>query len=301
MKEFIKNESGTVIVLVAFSMSIFIAFLAVVLDFGSLYLEKNRLQKIADASALAGAQELPSNYLRAREQTMKAISLNGGNPDDFRIDTNSTYTMLEVTTNKKGTLFFANTLGITEPIIEVKARVELHTLESGKGVIPLGVQPSTNLAFGSVQVLKVSDSANGNFGAVALTGSGAREYETDLSYGYAFELRVGSLLNTQTGQLAGPTKRAIDQRLTQCPNATYLNYPPGCSRVVLIPIYEPVSIDQNQVKQVRIVGFGAFFLENVSSTNEGAEVTGRFIKATYSGDSSADKQNFGTFSFKMTQ
>ncbi|WP_428911921.1 pilus assembly protein TadG-related protein [Niallia sp. Krafla_26] len=300
MKAFSKNEDGAVIVLVALSMTVFIGFLALVIDMGSLYLEKNRLQKIVDAAALAGAQELPSHFSKAKVEIDKTIQLNNSNPNNFSINTNADYTMIEVTGTKKATFYFAKALGFDEPDITAKARVELQALTSGKGAIPLGVQPTTNLSFGTLQVLKVSDSANGNFGAIALTGPGAKDYKTDLTNGYQFELKIGQILNTQTGQLAGPTKEAVDKRIASCPNATYLTYPTGCSRVVLIPIYEPVQTDQNQIKQVRIVGFGTFFLEGVSSTSGGAEVTGRFIRYSQSGESSSNQKDYGTYSFKLT-
>jgi hypothetical protein len=301
MKTFIKKEDGAAIVIVAFSMTIFVGFLALVLDMGSLYLEKSRLQKIVDASTLAGAQELPGHYTKALEEVQKTIQLNKGEPADFTTSTNQAFTMIEVTGKKKGTLYFAKALGIEEPIIEAKAKVELQPLTSGKGAIPLGVQPTMNLSFGTLQTLKVSESASGNFGAIALTGPGAKDYETDLKNGYTFNLAINTILNTQTGQLAGPTKRAVEARIALCPNATYLNYPSNCERVALIPVFEAVQIDQNQIKQVRVVGFATFFLEGVSSTSSGAEVTGRFIHMAYSGETGQNQANYGTYGFKLTQ
>ncbi|WP_180994376.1 pilus assembly protein TadG-related protein [Bacillus sp. Marseille-P3661] len=301
MKPFLKQQEGAVIVLVALMMSIFVGFLALVMDMGSIYLEKNRLQKIADAAALAGAQELPNYYSQAEQEVQNAIHLNGGDLTNFTMTTNQSYTMLEVIVSKKATFYFAKALGINEPIVQANARVELQPLSAGKGAIPLGVQPSSDLSFGSLQTLKVSDSATGNFGAIALTGPGAKDYETDLKYGYEFDLKVGTILNTQTGQLAGPTKRAIEHRISLCPNSTYLNYTNDCSRIVLVPIFESIQIDQNQIKQVKVVGFATFFLESVSSTSTGAVVTGRFINETHAGQSSSTQANFGTYSFKLTQ
>ncbi|OIJ11055.1 hypothetical protein BKP37_16730 [Anaerobacillus alkalilacustris] len=301
MKTFLKEESGSVIILVVLCMTVFIGSIAFVIDMGSLYLEKNRLQKIVDAAALAGAQELPSSETKARQEVYKTIELNDDDLKQFTTSINSDSTLIEVSGEKQGTLFFAKVLGLREPTIKASAVVQLQPLTTGKGSIPLGVQPSMNLSFGSLQTLKVSDSAYGHFGAIALTGPGAKDYETDLKNGYEFDLTVGITLNTQTGQLAGPTRRAVLDRISRCPNATYLNYPPNCSRVVLIPIYEPVQTDQKQIKQVKVVGFGSFFLEDVATTSEGAEVTGRFIQFSQLGTSSPNQVNYGTFGFKLVQ
>ncbi|MBU9711583.1 TadE/TadG family type IV pilus assembly protein [Evansella tamaricis] len=295
-KSFLKNEDGSVIVIVAFCMSIFIACTALVVDFGSLYLEKSRLQKIVDAAVLAGAQELPSNRNRAVQEINKTILANNGDLDDFHISLSNNNTVVEVIGNKKGTLFFAKALGITEPKIEAKARIQLEALIAGTGAIPLGVQPTSNLSFGMLQTLMVTDSTNGNFGAVALTGSGASSFEADFTNGYTHELSVNTVLRTETGQMAGPTSRAVSSRISKCSNATYLNYPKNCPRVVLLPVIEPISN-----REVRVVGFATFFLENVSSNNQGAAVTGRFIEMTYPGTTGVTQTSFGTFGYRINQ
>jgi Flp pilus assembly protein TadG len=293
------NEDGAAAVLVVFGMTVFIGIIALVLDMGSLYLEKNRLQKIVDAAALSGAQELPLSISKSQQEANKTIVLNDEDPNLFQVE--SSETKIQVTGRKKGQLFFANALGIENPIVEATARVELFSLSSGIGAIPLGVQPTMDLTYGTMQTLKVSDSATGNFGAIALTGPGAKDYETDLTNGYGFEIKVNDILNTQTGQLAGPTKRAVESRLSLCPNSTYMSYPSNCARVVLIPVFEPVQTNQNQIKQVKVVGFASFFLEGVSSTSQGAEVTGRFINAVHNGESDSNLTNYGAYSFKLTQ
>jgi len=282
-------------------MTVFMALLALVIDAGSLYLEKAQLQKIVDASALAGAQELPANPGNSRAEINKTIQYYNENPNDFTVTFNESHTSIEVTGSKTGTLFFAKSLGFEQPKIKAKSKVALYPLTSVKNAIPLGIQPSADLQFGSLQSLKVSDSAYGNFGAIALTGPGAKDYETDFKNGYQFDLKVGTILNTQTGQLSGPTTRAVDYRLSSCPDATYLDYPKDCSRVVMVPIFEAIQTQQNQVKQVKVVGFGSFFLEGVSSTKEGAVVTGRFIGRVTSGETSANQTDYGTYSIKLTR
>ncbi|MBD8069124.1 Tad domain-containing protein [Bacillus sp. PS06] len=301
MKRLLKNENGQVIILVTLWLTIFLACTALVVDVGSLYLEKSRLQNIVDASTLAGAQELPANFIKAQAEAVNTIIANNGNPNNFSIETNTTHTMIEVRGRITGTLFFATALGIDEPIIEASARVELQPLTAVTGAIPLGILHSTTMNFGTKVALKVSDSANGNFGAIALTGPGAKNYETDLTYGYGAQLYVGELLNTETGKMANPTVNAISKRISDCPNATYLNYSQGCSRVVIVPIYVPVQGTSQKIDQVRIVGFGTFFIDHVTSTSVGAAVEGYFIRSNHSGDSAPGQHDYGTYSYKLTR
>ena len=301
MKKILKQEDGAVIVLVVLLMTVFLGSLALVIDIGSIYLEKNRLQKMTDAAVLAGAQELPSNFDKARIAVAETITLNGGEPSNFHVSTNEENTVLEVTGFITGKLYFAKLFGVNDPDISATAKVTLHGLTSGKGAIPLGISTSQNLAFGTHQVLKVSESASGNFGAIALTGPGAKLFETDLTYGYGFELKVNDVLNTETGKMASPTVRAVQHRVNKCPQATYDHYAPDCARLVLIPVIEPVEVRSNQIKQVKVVGFATFFLEGVSSTNEGAEVSGRFVQFTQEGGNSHVQPNYGTYGMKLSQ
>ncbi|MCU9613531.1 Tad domain-containing protein [Caldibacillus lycopersici] len=301
MKSILQREDGAITLLTVFAMVVMLALMALVIDIGSLYLEKSKMQNIADAATLAGIQEMPNDYEQAKTEIKKTIQANGGNPDEYTISTNDNFTRIDVAGSKIGTLFFAKALGISEPTIQAMARAELLPLTTGKGAIPLGIQPNMDFTFGTFMKIKVSDSASGNFGAIALTGPGAKNYETDLTNGYQFDLSVGTILNTETGKMAGPTERAVNARIAKCPNATYLDYPTNCSRVVLVPIFEPVSINQNQIKQVKVVGFASFFLENASSTSSGAEVSGRFISVAMVGESSSEQTNYGTYSIKLTK
>jgi Flp pilus assembly protein TadG len=52
-KLLLSNEEGSIAILVAFLLTIFIGFMGLAVDFGYAYLQKTRLQKVADAEALA--------------------------------------------------------------------------------------------------------------------------------------------------------------------------------------------------------------------------------------------------------
>lgn len=57
---FIKNEDGTALVLVAVLMVGLMGCAALVIDVGTMYSTKAKLQKAADAAALAAARKLPN-------------------------------------------------------------------------------------------------------------------------------------------------------------------------------------------------------------------------------------------------
>lgn len=65
MRTFFRNENGTTAVMTAILMTLLLMFCALVVDIGSVSLERSRLQNAVDAAALAAAQDLPDTYSAA--------------------------------------------------------------------------------------------------------------------------------------------------------------------------------------------------------------------------------------------
>lgn len=300
--KFARNEQGTVAVLVALSMMVLIGLTAIVIDGGRLFLEQSRLQKAIDAAVLAGAQELPTRPDLARQQAEQAASANGISVNEIVLTFENGNTLIRAQTARTEPLTFGNALGFSSSNVEAKAAVQLRPLTSAIGVIPLGVDYSRQLSFGDPVVMKAGEADVGNFGALALSGPGADHYEEDLHNGSQSEISVGDILDTQTGNLVGPTIQGLEDRMAACSDGsvTYYNYPPDCPRVVLVPVYKPIG-NSHQLKQVEVVGFASFFIESVGDPNEGAEVVGRFIQTAYSGSSSSDTGDYGTYGYKLIE
>ncbi|OIJ15661.1 hypothetical protein BKP35_01305 [Anaerobacillus arseniciselenatis] len=295
-----KEEKGAVTLLVAFMMVVFIGITAVVIDGGHLYLKKSTLQKAVDAAALAGAQELPTNYQRAIKEAYSTLEKNNVRTSDVNITFSNKHTMINVSVIKTVPLFYGGFFGYENVDVKANGTVQLQTLTSAIGTVPLGVKNDTDLSFGDTAYLKVGDSTIGNFGALALTGTGASNFEADLKEGYKHEVFVGEKLGTQTGNIVGPTQRAIEDRIKRCPmkDATYTNHPSVCPRIVMVPVFEPVKTERNQIREVKVIGFASFFIEGMDGNDV---VVGRFIENTFAGSMDPTAENFGTYSFKIVQ
>lgn len=293
-----KEEKGSVVVLFALAMVVFLVFFALVADGGNLYAEKRKLQKSADFSALAGVQNLPQRPDKAHQAAVYTAEQN--NLTSSKVSFNSTNTIITVEAEKTVPLFFANTLGFSDPKIQVRSKARIAPLTSRKGVIPLGVQSTFPLSFGTRVKLKVGPAdTSSEFGALALSGTGASNYEHDLTYGYSSAISVGQTIPVQTGNIAGPTQKAIQKRMMDCPYhgaATYLDYPDNCPLVVAVPVYQ-----NNGSGFVKVVGFASFFLESVGPINEGSPIIGRFLRSVYQGESSDTNADFGAYSIKLVK
>ncbi|WP_071394553.1 pilus assembly protein TadG-related protein [Bacillus tuaregi] len=264
MKAFLRNEAGQVMVFVAILMTVFIGFLALVVDFGSLYLEKSRLQKTADAAALASGQELPGNNQRAMEEAIRSIQLNDENPDNFSIILKDQPTAIEVHGSKKVSLYFAKLFGVSEQTITATARVELEAgppIKSATNTVPLGFPKLNYLKYGSSVIFFGKETVHINYSGKSNT------FKEELENGFKGNISVNKVYETYNGNQLGNIKTAIDDRIGDCPHATYRHYPSGCKRVVLVPLYESLPNSDN----VRIVGFASFFLKSVSNTSADVE------------------------------
>ena len=279
-RQIIKDEQGFVLVLISLAMSVILGFTALITDFGLLSLNKNRLVNACDAAALAGASQLPdTNAATTMAQSYANSNAVTSNLNITVTDNNK----IEVSAAKEVPFVFARILGLTSGTVQAKSAAKYGGIRGMNGVAPLAI-PDQPYQFAVEYTLKISpDDPNilgpGNFGALSLGGSGADMYRESLKYGYQGLLEVGDMVNTETGNVSGPTKDGVQYRLNQCQdNCTPTNYRANCPKILYIPIYQPPTDTSDQVKQVKIVGFAAFMLSDVPGNGNNSQVSGYFLR-----------------------
>jgi hypothetical protein len=301
LKNLILNENGNSLILMAFSMIGLLLAAGIAIDGGTIYMTKSELQKVANSSVLSGAQELVNNDTRVTEIVNEVVSKHGKDIKivNLQIDINRKVT---IKLEKEVTLAFMKIIGNETATIDANAAAELGIMGRATGAVPLGIDENIQLDFYKEYKLKVDSSGveYGNFGVLALGEVGAKTYEYNLRNGYDKELKVGDVLDTQTGNVAGKTRSVIDERVNGCyENPRDVNLR-NCSRVVLIPVYTPEKIDQNQLKQVKIKGFAYFYITNPMSSTD-TSITGIFIKRTGTGFEEPNASDRGAFSIRLTE
>lgn len=283
LKRLKKNEQGNAIVLVTLALGGLLLIVGLVIDGGHLFMTKSHLQKTANAAALSGAQEIPNSDADVNNVVDRIIEEHGetGTQNQVNLDVEH---QLEVELSKDVPLFFSKLFGIENVPIHVNAKAALNPMAKAKGAVPLGIDESVELNYGETYSLKVDagDSEAGNFGVLELGGPGANTYGDNLMNGFDESIEIGDIIDTQTGNIAGKTQEAINDRIDNCP------YPAGeyehrdCSRVMLVLVYEPYNHTSNQMKQVKITGFAYFYVtERMSNTDD--SINGIFIKRTGTG------------------
>lgn len=301
MKNLLTKEDGNAIVLLAFGLAAMIAMIGLVIDAGHLFMLKSHLQKTANAAALSGAQEIPNGEAAVQGIVNEILSSHNEGTSLVQSSIKNS-SELNVVLEKNVPVFFSSLFGIENVPIKTEAKAALKPMGEAKGAVPLGIEESVNLQYGQTYQLKVDagDSTVGNFGILALEGPGAKLYRENLMYGFDQPLKVGDILNTQTGNIAGATRDAVKYRVDGC------QQPPGeydqrdCSRVMLVIVYQNIST-KTQLKSIKVTGFAYFYLtDQMDSTDD--SIKGVFIKRAGAGTAETSAPlDRGAYAIKLTK
>lgn len=116
------QESGVVIVLVAFMLTIILGAAALAIDLGSFYKAQRQAQAAADAGALAAVQDLPANPTQAAADGTTYASTNY--PDatsTVQTNYNGNLKQVKVTVNAQSPAFFGRFFGLTSANVSASA------------------------------------------------------------------------------------------------------------------------------------------------------------------------------------
>lgn len=283
------DERGVAVAMVAITLTVLLGIAALGVDAGLLYLERVELLNATDAAALAGVQELPDRPSTARQRAVDYAVRNGVSADLVQVEVKPGNTIIVVTAQRSVPLYFARVLGWDRASVAARSAAKVGNAKGLRRAAPFLIERQP-FVFNKQYTLKTGagpsgDPYSGNYGAGALGGSGASRYEDNIKYGYDGWLQVGDWINTEPGNMAGPTARGVKYRIDQDPGCTPEANTPDCTRVVFVPIAD--SLDVNGRKPVQIVGFAAFYLEGTMVDGNGTgqtSVIGRFLRMATDAD-----------------
>ncbi|WP_051275885.1 pilus assembly protein TadG-related protein [Desulfovirgula thermocuniculi] len=283
------EERGGAAVLVALAMTCLLGFGALVTDLGRYYLAGQQLANAVDAAALAGAGELAqSGSEQSAVEAARQVALANGAPQEtLEVGVSPGppgEKVVRVQAKRRVDFFLARVLGFGAAEARAQAAASACGVYALTGVAPLLVARQ-DFRFGELYTLKYGDPFTpGNFGALALGGRGACNYERNLIYGYPGRVAVGDYVTTEPGNMSGPTFYALRQRLAMCSGGcTPERLEPGCPRVLIVPLFDPALPPRGR-DEVRVEGFAAFFVDQADAARD--EIRGRFLRYAVEGEGS---------------
>lgn len=257
LRQLKSEEHGQALVFFVGIFAILLAVMAFVVDVGSVYVEKAKLQNAVDAAALAGAYDLP----KTTEATSSADAYfdSNGYTDIVPIispDTDS----VTVTAANRVDYSFAHVVGLSSANVAASATATISPADGVTGVIPVGIVQQ-KFDIGKEYILKEGggDGSNGNFGGLdfgtltsfknsTFKGGGADLFQNLITKGYDQPIYVNEKVKTETGAMTGKS-------FTK-------------DKIAFIPIVD--SMDVNGKKEVTILGFAAFKIKSYSEEETGS-------------------------------
>ena len=276
-KKFLRNEKGSVLPLVSLSIVALLSMSALIIDLGGLFVTKTHLKKAANASALSAGQELVTSTTAV--ETIIDQILDAHNESDSLLERSIDLgSSVRVSLRREVPLTFAKLLGFDRVTVEAASAAQILSMGRAKGAAPVGIDEAFPLEYGIQYSLKVDQTEvdAGNFGVLALAGPGAQTYEDNLRNGYGGEIKVGDVIETQTGNIAGKTRTVINDKVNACPYTVGDIDHRDCPRILLVPVYHPYYYTTNQLKSVKIVGFAYFYILEPMSAND-TSITGMYL------------------------
>ncbi len=287
-------------ILVSLALTALLAATGLVIDGGKLYMTQSHLQKTANASALSGAQKLLTSEAATTTIVKETLYHHEELPSLEQVSFGQL--RVKVDLEKQVPLSFSGLIGNDSSTVTVDATAGLGTMGAATGAVPLGIDRSFNLEYYKEYELKTdtTGSDTGWFGILALGGPGAATYYDNFINGYQHEIQIGNVIDTETGNVAGKTREAINERINNCPYSMEQAIDKNCSRIILVPVYEPYNVQSNQIKQVKITGFAYFYITEPTSGKE-TSVHGMFIKKAGPGKIDEHADNRGAFSIRLLE
>lgn len=303
-----RAEQGQVLVLMAAGLVTLLALTGLAIDVGQLVTMKTRLQRTADAAALAAGVDLP-NTTNATTAANNYVTLNQPGTT-AQLEFSATYSpndTLKVTAKRNVEFTFLKLLGFSSKEVKASAKVRASGYNGGAGIVPWGLIASNDsnskllqnscylgndaqglpmFKQGQACTLKYGAGTNsgGDFGAVVLDGSGASPYRDDIANGSNLWFKKGDKIDAQTGNMVGPTGQGISDRFSRpvpagCPGHSEsdvlktnpdgtVTVRPGCETSPRIIII-PVVDQINNPQKSTILGFAFFYLTGSSVNSSG--------------------------------
>lgn len=301
IRTMLKNNRGSTIIIFSCSLAAILVLFALVTDLGYIAVERRKLINTTDAAALAGAQDLIIGKQTAVNTANSYVNKNENGLGLTQVTVSDDNTAITVKTKKFADYFFMRFAGYNSREIFAESTAVVSTICSYKGIRPFAVEKQ-DFIFGIEYVLKegAGDGTTGNYGPLALGGTGTNNFRDNIIRGFQHKLKVGDLVDTETGNMKNPTRQGVEYLISQCrhiPLCTYESYSKECPRIIVIPIVD--SLDLPGRKPAQIVGFASFILCDYKDNGGKSEIIGRFIKNIEVGDMKDGVQGFGTAGVRL--
>lgn len=293
------DDKGNIAIILSLVVAALFGLTAYVIDIGLTYAEKVKLSNALDAAVLAASLELPKNPTKAREVAKEYLQKNSVDPNKAIITISDDNKAMQIEESKNVNHFFAPIFGVNNSNVKAKTKAIIAPVKSVKdGIRPFAVE-LYNFTYGDRVTLKedAGDGYHGNYGAVALGASGAFTFRQNALYGYNGVIKVGDIIPTEPGDKAS-VANDIKNYINSDPS-NFENFERDSLRIWTVPLVDSLMVDGRA--GTLVVGFGEFFVEDVTHKSGKIEITGRFIRYVANGAVDTNLSDTGAYGVKLVK
>jgi Flp pilus assembly protein TadG len=292
-----RSDRGQATILTLVFLVVLLGMAALVLDLGSWYRADRATQSAADASALAGAQALPSNPAAASTFATQYAGKNGGGTTTVSLASgllaNDT---IKVTLKRPASGVFTKLFGVRTVTVGSHASARASLMAQAKYVAPIGVNvlnpklkgASTCPCFGSGNPTTLPLGKTGAPGAFDLLnidlshgGTGPSQLADWILKGYDGWLPLGAYFSDAGAKWnSSQVKSALTSRI---------------GTDLLFPVYDTL-VGSGANAQYHVVAWVGFHLTGFTARGSSGSITGWFTEVVWSGiasTSSSGQINLG--------
>ncbi len=293
------NNKGNIAIILCLVFTALLGFTAYMIDIGLVYVEKTKLSNGIDSAVLAASLELPTDATKSRNIAVEYLEKNNVDPSKVSINISGDNKSIQMEAVKNVKHFFAPIIGINNSNIHASTKAIIAPIKSIKGGIrPFAVE-KFDFSYGDIVTLKegAGDGYHGNYGAVALGGTGANVFKSNTLYGYSGTLTVGDVIDSETGNMAGAINEIINYINSE--SSSFNNFGRNSIRLWILPLVN--SLDVNGRKNVLVVGFGEFYVEAVTKNSGKMQIQGRFVRYVTNGEIDITLSDTGAYGSKLVK
>ncbi len=293
------DNKGNIAIILCLVFTALLGFTAYVIDIGLVYVEKVKLSNAIDSAVLAASLELTTDATKAGNVAISYLQKNNVDPNKVSITISGDNKSIQMKGIKNVNHIFAPIIGINSSNINASTKAIIAPIKSIKGGIrPLAVE-AFPFSYGDVVMLKegAGDGYHGNYNEVSLGGTGANVFKSNALYGYSGTITVGDMIDTETGNMAGAANAIKNYINSEC--SSFNDFERNSIRLWTLPLVD--SLNVNGRKNVLVVGFGEFYVEDIVKNAGKIQIQGRFIRYVTNGEIDMTLSDTGAYGAKLVK
>lgn len=283
----LRDERGQSVVLLVLFLFVLIGMVGAVIDVGSWFRADRQLQSVADAAALAGAQEIPINTGLATSKAVQYAGKNGGALPAGNV-TYQSYTTandtISVSVTEAAPTVFTKVFGINSVTVHAAAKARASAMAKARYVAPIAVdikhpllQCKPGPCFSQATTLDLEKVGPGAFRLLNLDdtkgGTGPSTLADWILNGYNDYLPLDWYFSDPGAKFnSSQIRSAMTARV---------------GSELLFPVYDN-TIGNGANFEYHVVGWVGFLLTGFSANGNTGTVSGSFTSVTWDGIESED-------------